>query len=105
MKKSRLKEIDKIKIWQCSKRFNNLSAGFNKRRGNSAKALSIAAAAALAGIVKLGVDAVATGDEIQTTADQYNLSAEAIQKWNYVALQTDAPRGSYIKALQKLEMQ
>lgn len=99
--KQQLKEINQLKYDNAAKGLTTLSSGLTKA-GNAAKVLSVAAAAALAGIVKLGVDAVATGDEIQTTADQYNLSAEAIQKWNYIALQTDAPVEQLYKGITKV---
>ena len=99
--KNQLKEIDKIKYDNAAKGLTTLSNGLTKA-GNDAKILSVAAAAALVGIVKLGTDAVATGDDIQTTADQYNLSAEAIQKWNYIAMQTDAPVEQLYKGITKV---
>jgi len=99
--KQQLKEIDQLKYDNAAKGLTTLSTGLTKA-GNAAKVLSVAAAAALVGIVKLGTDAVATGDEIQTTADQYNLSAEAIQKWNYIALQTDVPVEQLYKGITKV---
>jgi general stress protein CsbA len=99
--KNQLKEIEQIKYDNAAKGLSNLSNGLTKA-GNAAKVLSVAATAALVGIVKLGTDAVETGDEIQTTADQYDLSAEAIQKWNYVALQTDVPVEQLYKGITKV---
>lgn len=99
--KNELKEIDNIKMSNATKGIDNLSSSLTKA-GNATKGLSIAAAGAIAGVVKLGVDAVKTGDEIQTTADKYSLSAEEIQKWNYIALQSDVASEQMYKGISKV---
>ena len=98
--KQQLQEIDKIKLENANKGVNNLGKGLETAAKKTA-GLSLAATGAIAGINKLAKDAVATGDEIQTTADQYNLSAEAIQKWNYIALQSDVASDQLYKAMTK----
>lgn len=65
-------------------------------------AVSVAAGGLLAGMTKLAKDAVKTGDEIATNADKYNLSAEAIQRWNYIALQSDVPSETLYKSMVKV---
>ena len=99
--KKQLEEVDKIKLDNAYKGVNNLSKGLETAAQKTA-VLSAAAVGAIAGITKLAKDAVATGDEIQTTADQYNLSAEAIQKWNYIALQSDVPAEQLYKSMTKV---
>lgn len=98
--KKQLEEVDKIKLENAYKGVNNLSKGLETASKKTAL-LSAGAVGAIAGINKLAKDAVATGDEIQTTADQYNLSAEAIQKWNYIALQSDVASDQLYKAMTK----
>lgn len=98
--KQQLEEVDKIKLENAYKGVNNLSKGL-ENAANKTAVLSAAAVGAIAGINKLAKDAVATGDDIQTTADQYNLSAEAIQRWNYIALQSDVPADKLYKAMTK----
>lgn len=98
--KQQLEEVDKIKLENAYKGVNNLSKGLENAAKKTA-VLSGAAVGAIAGITKLAKEAVATGDEIQTTADQYNLSAEAIQKWNYIALQSDVPADQLYKSMTK----
>ena len=98
--KEQLKEVDKIKLDNAYKGVNNLSKSLEKA-AKKTTLLSASAVGAIAGINKLAKDAVETGDTIQTTADQYNLSAEAIQKWNYVALQSDVPADKLYKAMTK----
>lgn len=98
--KNQLQEIEKVKIENATKKFTDLS---NKLETAAQKTaiFSAAAVGAIVGINKLGKDAVATGDQIQTTADQYNLSAEAIQKWNYIAMQSDVPADQLYKSMTK----
>lgn len=98
--KQQLEDIDKIKLENATKGAENLSKGLEKAAQKTA-VLSAAAVGAIAGINKLAKDAVSSGDTIQTTADQYNLSAEAIQKWNYIALQSDVPADKLYKAMTK----
>lgn len=98
--KQQLEEVDKIKLENAYKGVNNLSKGLENAAKKTA-VLSAGAVGAIVGINKLAKDAVATGDEIQTTADQYNLSAEAIQKWNYIALQSDVASDTLFKAITK----
>lgn len=98
--KQQLQDLDKIKIENLNKSTEKLSKGLETAAKKTAL-LSGAAIGAIAGINKLAKDAVASGDEIQTTADQYNLSAEAIQRWNYIALQSDVPADKLYKAMTK----
>lgn len=98
--KQQLEDIDKIKLENATKGAENLSKGLEKASQKTAL-LSAASVGAIAGINKLAKDAVSSGDTIQTTADQYNLSAEAIQKWNYIALQSDVPADKLYKAMTK----
>lgn len=98
-----LEKLNQLKLENVTKKIDNLSKGL-ATAANKTKGLSIAAAAAGVAMVKLATDAVATGDDIQTTADQFNTSAEAIQKWNYVALQTDVPAEQLYKSISKLRV-
>lgn len=88
-----LKDINKIK-------YDNLSQSLEKA-GKSMTAVSAAAAGLLVGMTKLAKDAVKTGDEIATNADKYNLSAEAIQRWNYIAMQSDVSSEVLYKSMVK----
>ena len=98
--KQQLEEIDKIKLENANKNIKKFGDNLENAAQKTAM-ISAAAIGAIAGINKLTKDAVATGDEIQTTADQYNLSAEAIQRWNYIALQSDVPADKLYKAMTK----
>ena len=98
--KQQLEDIDKIKLENATKGTEKLSKGLEKAAQKTA-VLSAAAVGAIIGINNLAKTAVDTGDAIQTTADQYNLSAEAIQRWNYIALQSDVPADKLYKAMTK----
>ena len=98
--KQQLEDIEKIKFNNSIKGVENLSKGLEKASQKTAL-LSGAAIGAIIGINNLAKTAVDTGDAIQTTADQYNLSAEAIQRWNYIALQSDVPADKLYKAMTK----
>lgn len=88
-----LKDIQKIK-------YDSLSQSLEKA-GKSMAVVSAAAAGALVGMTKLAKDAVKTGDEIATNATKYNLSAEAIQRWNYIAMQSDVSSEVLYKSMVK----
>lgn len=88
-----LKDIQKIK-------YDSLSQSLEKA-GKAMTVVSAAAAGALVGMTKLAKDAVKTGDEIATNADKYNLSAEAIQRWNYIAMQSDVSSEVLYKSMVK----
>lgn len=96
-----LKQLNNIKLDQISNSVKKVSDGLNSAAKATA-AFSAAAAGIVAGMAKLATNAVKTGDEIQTLADKYNLSAEAIQKWNYIALQTDVSADYLYKAMTKV---
>lgn len=98
--KNQLENLDKIKLENAYKGVNNLSKGLENAAKKTA-AFSAAAVGAIAGITKLAKDAVSSGDTIQTTADKFNLSAEAIQRWNYIALQSDVSSETLFKAMTK----
>lgn len=70
--------------------------------GQALTPLSVAAGATLAGVGALGLSAVSSADEIATLATQYDMSAEALQRFNYIALQTDTDSDVLYKAFVKM---
>lgn len=96
-----LEKINKIKL-------DKLAGGFKKVGDNLEKAgrglapFSAAAAGGLAGMVKLGKDAVKVGDDIQTMSDKFDQSTYSIQKWSYVAMQTDVDTDVLFKGANKV---
>lgn len=98
--KKQLEEINGLKFKDAKKEAEDLGKTLDTVASKT-KGLSIASAGALAGATALAKGAVETGDTLQTTADQYNLSAEAIQRWNYVALQSDVSADILYKGMTK----
>lgn len=98
--KKQLEDINSLKFKDVHSKLEDVGKTLDTL-ATKTKALSIASAGALAGATALAKGAVETGDTIQTTADQYNMSAEAIQRWNYIALQSDVSADILFKAMTK----
>lgn len=96
-----LEELKNIKIETLSNQFDSVGNKISSV-GKTASIFSAAAAAALAGSYKLADSARKTGDEIGTLASQYDMSAVSIQKWNYIALQTDVSAERLYKGMVKV---
>ena len=60
---------------------------------------SAAAAAAIAGAAAIGKSAAATGAEIDDMTQQFDVSAETVQRWNYLALQSGVDATAFSRAL------
>lgn len=98
--KKDLEDINNLKFTRLSTNFDNLSAKLVKA-GKATAGLSLAAAGTLVGMYKLATSAVEAGDEIETLADKYNLSAVQIQKWSYIAMQSDVASEQLYKGITK----
>ena len=99
--KKQLEDIDKIKYDNATKGIKNLTKQLDVA-ANKTKGLSIASAAAIAGIYKLGSDAAATGGNLQDMADRLNVSAEALQRYDYIALQSGVDTEQMVKSMAKV---
>lgn len=100
--KQSLEEVRNVKIEQIATRFKDTGEAIEKA-GQKLAVFSAAAAGAIVGAVKLAKDAVETGDNIRTMADQYDMSTKAIQRWQYVAMQTDVESATLLKSIQKTQ--
>jgi len=100
--KQSLEKIKNIDIDQLSKKFTDLG-GKIESAGKKIAPFSAVAAGGIAAAAKLAKDAVATGDEIATLATQYDMSTKAIQRWQYVAMQTDVESQTLLKSIQKTQ--
>lgn len=98
--KKQLDDIEKIKFENATKGISNLSNGLEKAAKKTA-AFSLAATAAIAGIYKLGSDAAKTGGDLQDMADRLGVSAEALQKYDYIALQSGVDTEQLVKSMAK----
>lgn len=97
----RLKELNNLKFTTLG---NNLKKAGQQISSfaNTLKGVSVASGAVVAGLAKVATETIKTGDEIATLASKYNLSAKEIQKWQYVAMQSDVSDTSLYKGLVKV---
>lgn len=101
--KQQLDKIDELKFKNAVQGIETLGKKIDTL-ATKTRGLSLASAGALAGATALAKGSIETGDAIQTTADQYNLSAEAIQRWNYIALQSDVSAEQIYKSMAKVKL-
>lgn len=101
--KKQLKDLDNIKLENATKGLKNFGDKATAA-GKALAAVSVAAGAAIAGAIKLAKTAAETGYEINSTAERFGISAEAVQKWNYVAIQSDISNAVLLKGLKKLNV-
>ena len=94
----RLEKIKNIKIEQLNAKFEKLGDSI-ERAGQKVSVFSAAAAAAIAGAAAIGKSAAATGAEIDDMTQQFDVSAETVQRWNYLALQSGVDATAFSRAL------
>ena len=94
MLKQKLEDINNVKTTSFVDKIKGMASSIKASTG-----MIVTAGVAVTKLVKNTVD---YGDEIQTTADKYNLSAEAIQRWNYIALQSDVASEQLYKGMTKV---
>ncbi len=70
--------------------------------GQAFAPVSAAATAAVGAMGALGAKTVSTADEVATLATQYGISADALQRFNYIALQTDTDSEVLYKSFVKM---
>lgn len=98
--KDKLEEVKNIKIEQLTEKIDGLG---NKITGAGQKltVFSAGAAAAIAGIAATGKTAAATGAEIDDMTQRFGISAETVQRWNYIAMQSGVEATTFTNALVK----
>ena len=95
-----LKQIDKFKFDNATKGIKDLSDNL----GNAAKKtaiLSASAVGAITGIYKLGTSTASAGAELQDYSDRLGVSAEEIQRWQYIAMQSGLETEQLTKSMSK----
>lgn len=95
-----LKQIDKIKFDQATKGIKDLSDGLGQAAKKTA-VLSAASIGAIAGIYKLGTSTASAGAELQDYSDRLGVSAEEIQRWSYIAMQSGLETEQLTKSMSK----
>lgn len=98
--REQLEQIDKLKFENATKNITKLSNGLETAAKKTA-VLSAAAVGAIAGIYKLGSDAATTGANLQDMADRLDISAEALQRYDYIALQSGVETEQLVKSIAK----
>ena len=93
-----LEKVKNIKIEQLNAKIEKLGDSIEKA-GQKVSVFSAAAAAAIAGAAAIGKSAAATGAEIDDMTQQFDVSAETIQRWNYLALQSGVDATAFSRAL------
>lgn len=93
-----LEKIKNIKIEQLNAKIEKLGDSI-EQAGQKVSVFSAAAAAAIAGAAAIGKSAAATGAEIDDMTQQFDVSAETIQRWNYLALQSGVDATAFSRAL------
>lgn len=81
-----LDKINKIKFDAIAKNVSEVGGAISTV-GRTLTPFSAAAAGAITGLGALGVSAAATGAEIDDLSNRFDVSAETIQEWQYVASQ------------------
>lgn len=100
--KQKLEQLDDIRVDHLTKGLDNIS-NKAKTAANATRGISMAASAAVVGLGALGLSTVEKADEIATLATTYDMSTDAIQRFNYVALQTDTSADYLYKGFVKVQ--
>ena len=96
-----LEEINKIKVDHLAKQFTDVGSKIQSA-GKALAPFSALAAGTVTALGAAGKSAISTADEIATLATKYDMSSEALQRFNYVALQTDVSAEDLYKAFTKV---
>lgn len=86
--KKQLEDLDKIRLENLGKGFKEFGDKVSQL-GQKLTPISATAAGVVASITALTKKTVDYGDEIQTLADKFDLTAEQMQRFQYIAMQTD----------------
>ena len=95
-----LKQIDKLKFDNATKGIKDLSDNLGSAAKKTA-ILSATAAGAIAGIYKLGTSTASAGAELQDYSDRLGVSAEELQRWQYIAMQSGLETEQLTKSMSK----
>lgn len=99
--KEELKKLNAVKIDGL---VNKLQGVGNKMEdmGKKLAPISAMAGAALVGLGKIATSTHKFADELQTASDRLGITAETMQKWNYIAMQTDVSQEELSKGFKNL---
>lgn len=97
-----LEDLDDIQLKNLTKGFDEAADKLDKA-AQKTRGLSTAAIALTAGLTATALSTVEQADEIATLATKYDMTTDAIQRFNYVALQTDTKSEDLYKAFVKVQ--
>lgn len=100
--KKKLEEIKDIRVDNLAKGFENAGKSITKA-GQALAPVSAAAGAIVAGIGAIGKSTVDSAAKIDDLSKTVNLNAEALQKWQYIAMQLGLDQSTLQTALQKTQ--
>lgn len=100
--RNQMEELDDIRLKHLTAGIDDVTDKLDKA-AKKTKVLSTAALGLAAGLTAVGLNTVKQADDIATLATQYDMSTEAIQRFNYVALQTDTQAEYLYKAFVKVQ--
>lgn len=100
--KKRLEEINQLKLENLAKQFEAVGGGITKA-GQALTPFSAAAGGVLAGLGAIGKSTIKAADDLKTFADRVNMSAEELQRWQYIAMQTDVTNADLQMGLTKTQ--
>lgn len=98
--KSKLDDLDGIRLKNLTSGVEKLSDGLQKA-ADKTKIFSAAAAGVLVGAAALTKSTASAGAELQDYSDRLNISAEALQRWQYIAMQSGVSNEELNKAFSK----
>ncbi|OHE41470.1 MAG: hypothetical protein A2Y16_05370 [Tenericutes bacterium GWF2_57_13] len=101
--KAKLQQLRDLRIDELAGRFEKLGSSITGV-GSQLRALSTTAAAILAAFVAVGSGAVNTADDLKTMADQLNLASVELERWQYIAMQSDVTDTELQAGLQKIQV-
>lgn len=100
--RDKLRSLNEIRINNIVKDINAIGGSISSL-GSSIMPVSLAAGALVAGVTKIGTSSIKTADDIATLATQIGLSAEELQRWQYIAMQTDVSDSDLQTGLTKIQ--
>lgn len=98
--KNQLDKLNDVKFKSLTKGLDDVAKGLDTA-ANKTKVFSAVAAGALIGATALTKSTASAGAELQDYSDRLNISAEALQRWQYIAMQSGVSNDQLNKAFSK----
>ena len=99
--KAAFKDLQNIKIDNIANKFNGVGSKISNI-GKKLAPLSAIAGAATLGLGKIATSTHKFADELQTASDRLGITSETMQKWQYIAMQTDVSQEELSKGFKTL---